>query len=1104
MKHLNLQLARILFFAIPFLIFSTFIFAQSRKIEGKVIDNVTKAPLEGVSVTIKNSNTGTLTNADGNFSLEAPGNSKIVVTFIGYQPIEINAFQKNAIIQLTPFLKQLNEVVITATGIKKEAKRLGYAIQTIDAATLTKAREADPINSLKGNAAGLEININQEIGHAPDVIIRGENDPNDRLLFVVDGVPISSDTYNVDPDDIKTFTILKGPNAAALYGFQGKNGAIIITTKNGSNAKNGPIVTFNSSTQINKGFIALPKYNDDYGPGDNGKYAFGGGGSSPDSYFGNGAVGVGLNDYDYDVWGPQFRGQLIPQFDGAYDPNQTYITTFADGTQYTGHVAPTPWLARGKRNLQNFLQTGLLQSNSIAVSSSTKKTDFRFSLGNTYQRGIVPNTKLNNGNFTASLTERFNKKLSFTSYFNYSRQSSPNVPDVTYGPNSIIYNIIIWAGADWSVNAPDIRNYWQPGKVGIQQSYEEYYRYNNPWFMSYQWLRGHYQNNEYGYLSLNYKLNDNIDFQFRPSMTTYDMLNSEKLPYSADVYGRELRQGDYREDRRALFESNVDAQARYHKDNILGFLDVAAVGGGTVRNFDFNSDFESTNYLNVPGIYSFSNSQGALTGSSFHSSMLVLSAYYSIDAGYKSYITANVTGRVDQSSALPSNTNSYFYPSFNLATVVSEYVHLPKVISFLKLRGSYAESKDGGTSALFSPNVSSTPAAGYGYTWYSPYGGPAYQFSQAYSLQPTYSGQNSAQYSDQTVSKTISTADRKATEFGIDVRLFENKLGLDVTRYHYRNTGIVNQGTSSASGYSSYLTNGNVYTNDGWEATLNARPITHLNGFSWNVIANFFTYIRKWVKDSNPDNYEYNGKRIDLVYGDGFVRTPDGKMVIDPGTGVYTRFSDLGSSAQKVYGHSDPDWQWGLVNTLSYKSFALHFQFDGMVGGVMQDYVRTKTLQGGRNIETATGAFGKARPMDEANIPAYTGVGVNLTGVPITLDPITGAITNMKALTETQNTTKSEVQPFVTRMASIPDLDMIKKTYTKLREVTFTYTLPKTIFGNRSFIREVSVSLVGRNLIYFFPNKYKDVDVDQYTQDSGSGLQTPTTRNYGFNINLSF
>jgi hypothetical protein len=440
-----------------------------------------------------------------------------------------------------------------------------------------------------------------------------------------------------------------------------------------------------------------------------------------------------------------------------------------------------------------------------------------------------------------------------------------------------------------------------------------------------------------------------------------------------------------------------------------------------------------------------------------------------------------------------------------LASVVSDYVKLPKVISFLKVRGSYAESKSGGTSSFFSPNLSGVPAAnGYGYTWNSPYGGPSYQFSQAYSLNPTYTNQNSAVYTNTTVSNNIQTADRKATEFGVDLRFFQNKLGLDITHYHYKNTGIVNQGTSASSGYSSFLTNGNVYTNDGWEVVLRANPITNKNGFSWNVITNFSTYVRKWVNDANPNNYEYNGQRVDLVFGNAFVRTNTGKMVIDPASGVYLRYSDLGSSAQKVYGHSDPDFQWGVINNLTYKNFALRFQFDGLVGGVMEDYVRKKTLQGGRHSESAEGAFGAARPSDEANIAAYTGDGVNLSGAPISLDPLTGTITNMSALTQVQNTTKSQVQPFVTRMANIPDLDIIKKTYVKLREVTITYNLPESLLGKKSFFRKASVSLVGRNLLYFFPNRYKDLDVDQYTQDGGSGLQTPTTRNYGFNLNLSF
>jgi TonB-linked SusC/RagA family outer membrane protein len=1097
-----------------------FVASAQKIITGQVLSKSDQSPIAGATVLHKGTKIGTSSGTDGTFFIRAKEGDVLIITGIGIAKQEITVGNgDNIIINAVTDSRNLNEVVVTATGIKKDSKRLAYAIQTVDAASLTQAREPDPINSLKGNAAGLSININSELGHAPDVIMRGENLANDRPMFVVDGVAISSDTYNINPDDIESFTILKGPNAAALYGFQGKNGAIIINTKKGTKDKRGLLISLNSSTQMNKGFIALPKYNDSYGPGDNGKYAYGGGGSSASSYFGNGAVGVGVNDYDYDVWGPQFRGQLLPQYDGAYDPTQSYTTTFADGSTYSGHVAPTPWVARGKDNLKKFIQTGLLSANSISVSSSTDKTDIRLSVGNTYQRGIVPNTQLNNANFTGSIVQRFNNKLSLTAYFNYSRQSTPNVPDVQYGPNSIIYNIIIWGGADWSVNDPKIKNYWQPGKTGLQQNYEEYYRYNNPWFMSKEWLRGHYQNNVYGYLSLNYKINQNFDVQFRPSLNTYDMFNSEKLPYSATVYGRPLHQGDYREDRRNLFESNEDLQVRYHQSNLFGFLDLQALGGATARSLNFASDYTSTNYLNVPGIYAFSNSLNPVQATGFRSSMLVLSAYYSVDLGFKSYLTANITGRVDKSSALPTNTNSYYYPSFNLASVVSDYVILPKVISFLKVKGSYATSKDGGTAPLFAPNLGNVPAANqYGFAWSSPYGGPGgigpsnkYPFSQSYALSPTYSSQSSAQYTDQTLSPTIYTAKREAIEFGADIRFMNNRIGLDLTHYHYKNTGIVGQGISPASGYSTYLTDGNVYTNDGWEAVVTAHPISDPGGFSWTLIANFSSYIRKWVQNSNPNNYEYNGKRIDLVYGDGFIRTPDGKMVIDQTSGLHMRMQEEGgTSANRIFGHADPNWQWGVVNVVSYKALSLRFQFDGMVGGVISDYVRQKTLQGGRHIEAATGALGVARPSDEANVSAYVGDGVNLTGAPIQLDPVSGVITNYKDLTVTKNTTKSLVQPFVYNDASISDLVTINKTFAKLREVTLTYKLSTNLFGKKSFVQGATVSLVGRNLLYFFPSRYKDIDVDQYSQiigqinGSGVQLQTPTTRSYGINFNLTF
>ena len=1085
-------------------------FAQTIIIKGQVLSKGDQSPVAGASVVVKGARNGAATGVDGKFAIKVKEGDILVVSGIGVTTQEVPAGAGSDLsILVVTNSRNLSEVVVTATGIRKEAKRIGYATQTIDASTLTQAREPDPINSLKGVAAGLTININQEMGHSPDVILRGENDPNSRPMFVVDGVPFSSDTYNISPDDIESFTILKGPSAAALYGFQGKNGAVIITTKKGSRNKRGFSVDFNSSTQFNKGFIAAPKTQNEYGAGEYGEYAFGGGGLNGNK---------GYNDVDFDIWGPELNGQLIPQYDGTVTPNQTYTTTFP-GYTFIGDIKPTPWIARGKDNLKSYLQTGVLSSNSVAMGSSSEKTDVRFSLANTYQSGIIPNTQLNNINVTGSITQRFSPRLTLTSYFDYSRQSTPNLPDVTYGSNSPIYNLSLWGGADFNVK--DLRNYWLPGQVGIQQKNNEYYRYNNPYFVSYEWLHGHYQNNVNGYFALNYKVNDNIDLMFRPNVNSYDMLNTEKLPWSASAYGRYiLRQGDYREDRRDLFESNVEAQARYHKDRILGFLDIQGLIGGNVRSFKFNSNFTSTDYLSTPGIYSFSNSVYPLIGTSFGSEMKVLSAYYSADIGYKSYITANITGRVDKSSSLPSNNDAYFYPSFNVATVVSDYVNLPQVISFLKFRASYAESKDGGTSPLYTPPALSLEGLTYGYYFPSAYGGPSYQFSQPYALAPTYNNQPSASFTNQTVSPTVKPADRKADEFGMDLRFLRNRIGLDVTRYHYMNTGIANLGTSPASGYTSYLTNGNTYTNDGWEVTVNATPFKDPRGFSWNVTANWFTYIRKWVSDANPDNYSHNGTRIDLVYGNAFVRTPDGKFVINPVSGLQLIDAQTGSSAMKVFGHSDPDWQWGIVNNLSYKNFSLRFQFDGSVGGVIEDGVRKKGLEGGTQIETVEGAYGAARPNDPTG-GSFVGQGVNLSGGAIQLDPKTEQITNIKSLTETANTAKATVQDYVYNSAYIADLDIVKKTYAKLREVALTYVIPQRVFGNSHFIHKATVSVVGRNLLYFFPSRYKDFDVDQYqslqpgavTLNPNSptaagaytaGLQTPTTRSYGFNLNISF
>jgi len=676
----------------------SFVFAQNQ-LKGTVRD-ANKQSLPGVSVKIKGTSTGVVTNAEGAFTVNTDLKQGVLIfSYVGFLTQEVSIDGKsNFEISLLEDSKALSEVVVTALGIKKDIRRLGVAIQTIEGASLVKAREPNAINALTGKIAGLTIGTQPELLRRPNIALRGNRD----VLFVVDGVPINSDTWNVSADDIESYSVLKGASAAALYGSRGKNGAILISTKRGSKDKRGFQVDFNSSNMLDNGFYAIPVTQDEYGPGDHGKYAFGDG------------KGGGLNDGDYDGgWGPKFEGQLIPQYDSPLDP-------------ITGVRKGTPWTARGKNNLERFLEPGLLSTNNISISSTGDKYNLRFSGSHIYQKGIVPNTKLNMTNFNVTTDYSFSEKLKFESSLQYNRQYTPNIPDINYGPNSIIYNMTLWAGADWNVD--DMKNYWQEGKEGIQQIYAEYQRYNNPYFMSYEWLRGHNKSDVIGQAAMTYKVTPFLDFMLRTQVTTWDLKRDEKMPYSAGSYGRDERRGDYREDRRNLFENNTDLLVRFDKD-IVKNLNAKIWTGANMRTFNYNSQFGTTDYLNVPGLYNFSNSANPAKIYNFDSKMRVASAYYSADFTYKDWLTVSTTGRVDKLSTLPKGNNTFFYPSVALSTVVSDYVKLPSVVSFFKLRGSFANVKD----ALTQSTIGTTPAdsypVGYGDQYFSPYDGPTYQNS---------------------------------------------------------------------------------------------------------------------------------------------------------------------------------------------------------------------------------------------------------------------------------------------------------------------------------------------------------------------------------------
>ncbi|QKZ14707.1 SusC/RagA family TonB-linked outer membrane protein [Spirosoma sp. KUDC1026] len=1071
-------------------------FAQT--ITGRVTSADDQQPLPGVSILIKGSSTGTTTREDGTYSLNVsnPASATLAFSFIGYDSQEVPVGSRSVInVSMKTGTTTLNEVVFTALGIKKDVRQTGVTIQTVDGAQLLKAREPNPINSLTGKVSGLTIGSSAELLGRPNISLRGNSD----VLFVVDGIPITSDTWNISADDIDTYTVLKGASASALYGFRGKNGAILITTKRGTKDKRGFSVEVNTSQMFDQGFLAIPKVQDEYGPGDHGVYAFGDG------------KGNGLNDGDYDIWGPALNGQLIPQYDSPVVPGQTFTTTFPNGKTFTSNRQPTPFLPRGKDNLSRFIQTGILSNNNVAIAASGDKYDMRFSLSHNFQRGLVPNTKLNVTNFNLTGGYNFSPKLRFEASMNFNRQYTPNFPDVSYGPNSLIYNIIAWGGADWNID--DMKQIWQPGREGTQQIYAEYQRYNNPWFLAKYWQRGHYNNNLYGYTSLRYQITDALQLTAKTQLTTYNLLRTEKLPYSATTYGREEGRGDYREDRRNLFD-NINQMLLQYNKNIGGNLTINALAGGEARIFNYNSDYASTNYLNVPGVYNFSNSSNPVIANNFTADMRVLSAYYSADFTFRDYVTLTTTGRLDKLSTLPKGNNAYFYPSVALSTVISDYVKIPSAlgISFLKVRASYANVKDGLTQSTIGATPGASFPLGYGDNYASSYGGPTYQNSAVYSLPLLYNNKPGAYYTNTLNNPNLQPNSTSQTEVGLDIRFLNNRIVLDGA-YYISNDGprIFTLPSSEATGYTGRLVNGIMTQKKGGEISLTGKALRSNSGFNWDVVANYSTYKER-LKEVYPDggintiasNYFVNGSnsnrfinvgdRTDSFFYRAFVRTPDGQLINDAGG------RPIVNPTSQFLGYVNPKFVWGINNRFSYRDITFSFQFDGRVGGVIGNYVRQKTFQGGRNIETVQGALGAARVNDVQNIKSYVGSGVVLTGGQLNYD-VNGNVLNYSELRYAPNTTATFAQDYIARVYGAEESFMMDRSFAKLREVVIGYSLP-TRLTSRFGVRQASVSLVGRNLLYFA--QYKDIDLDQFLTGGISSLQTPTTRRYGINLNLVF
>lgn len=1066
-------------------------------VSGKILSGEDNSPIPGANILVKGTTAGTISDADGNFSLSVPDQSTtLVVSFVGYLSQEVLLDGRTSInVTLATDAKQLTEVVVTALGIEKDKSQLGYAVQDVKGSDLIKARDPNPVTNLVGKVAGLTVAGSGELLGRPQLLLRGK-DP----LFVVDGVPIQSDTWNISPDDIENITVLKGPTASALYGSRGQYGAVQITTKRG---KSGVFVEFNSTNTLENGFLTIPKVQNEYGPGDHGRYAFADG------------KGGGLYDSDYDIWGPRFEGQLIPQYNGEFVPNnpdgtKPFTTTYPSGAVFNGNIRPTPWTARGVDNLERFLQPGLLTTNNLAVSAGGSDYDLRFSTTYSYQKGIVPNTDLSSNNFNITAGVDLSSKLRFESNINYNKQYTDNIPDVQYGPNSLIYNMILWAGADWSVD--DMKDYWQEGREGTQQIYADYTRYNNPWFMAKEWLRGHNKSDLYGYMSLRFQLTNWLEAIGRTQINSYDVVQTEKFPYSATTYGREQGRGDYRIDTRRFFENNTDFMLTATK-NLTSDISFKASLGGNLRTSSYGSNYSSTDYLNVPGWYNLANSLNPVRSFDFASTWQVLSWYGYMDWSYKNFVNVSLTGRSDKHSSLPPKKNQYFYPSASISTVISEMVTLPTVMSYLQFRGSYA--KVGGSEPLTQRSIGPIPSISisgnplrYGSVYQTPYDGPNFANSPVYSTSLLYNNQPAASYTNTITNPDLEPSFSSAWELGGDVRFFSNRVGIDVAYFESTDgPGIYNLPISETSGYTTALVNGIKTQRKGWEVVLNANPVRNAGGLTWDINVNWSTYneyIAEIYPEKNIVNYDafrQVGERLDQFWGSALLRNTDGE-IINTADGRPIPISSLNGNARRFLGYTNPDWVWGVINKFSYRNFGLSFQFDGRVGGVISNYVQQQTFRGGRHIETVQGAMGEARYQDYLGVKSWIGPGAVVTSGSPQVD-IEGNITNEEELSFAPNATPTFLQDWISRYYNTNEGNLMSRSFAKLREVVISYNLPSSML-ERTFMKSASISLVGRNLLYFAEKK--DLDIEQYASftAAGSGLQTPTLRRYGLNLNVTF
>ncbi|RHH42167.1 SusC/RagA family TonB-linked outer membrane protein [Bacteroides ovatus] len=1059
--------------------------AQVTTVRGIVTTEEDGEPVIGASVIVKGTSLGTVTDVNGRFELSGfpPSATRLLISYISLMAKEV-AIAPQVSVTLKSDTHLLDEVVVTALGISREKKALGYTAQEVKQDALVQGKDNNLLNSLSGKIAGVRIiNTQGDVGSSRIVIrgetsIAGENQP----LFIVDGIPVDNSQLNarssgrdfknaiadLNPEDIKTLTVLKGPNAAALYGARAAHGAIVITTKGGDKRQKGIGITLHSSTQVS--FVAtLPEFQNLFGQGAGGRFSYVDG------------KGAGVNDGVDESWGPRLDiGLLIPQFDSPLD---------ADGNRVA-----TPWVSH-PNNVRDYFRMGISTNNGISVARGDDKYQFRVGYNYEKQVSIVPDAGTNKTNISLNTDYHLAKWIVVGATANYIVYTAPSLPGSATP-----------SGSNVRSNSPMLQFLWFGRQVDTNSLKADYTRnwnssyYDNPfWSASYN-TQSQERHRLIGDLHAEFRLTDGLNVRFRTSTDWYNDRRKSKVKWGSAGAGSPY--GSYAEDAYTVKENNTEVLATYIKQLNKNW-GIDALLGFNVRNKQYENNYQAAPRLAVADLYTLTNSRDPLTSSNDFYRLRQYGLYGSIQLDYRRWAFLNITGRNDWSSTLPVDNNSYFYPSVTASVLLSEaFGWRSKAVNYLKIRGGWSQ-----VGADANP----------------------YQLATVFTSETAFNGNPLQSSSTIGMNPNLKPEKTSSIEAGFEAAFWDNRLYLDFTYYKTDSRNqILKLATTAASGYTSQVRNAGHIRNRGYEIQLGAVPIQTSKGFRWNLDLNYGANSSKVVKLDDEGlitSYQLYSSGIQILasvgeaygtlFGTSYVRDANGNVVVDA-NGLPKI-----STTNKTLGKFTPDWTGGISNTFSYRSLSLSFLIDASVGGsIFSNTNKTGKYTGvlantlsGRDAEHGglwyyTDAMGNNVRLPES--PSYS---VSSDG--LYYAQVNGQSTRVyqdgimvEGVTESGSKNEEVVsaEKYYHRIYSIAEANVYDASYVKLREVALSYRLPR-LWTQKLHLQEASVTLTGRNLWTIYKSVPNIDPESALTTGNAQGVEAyslPTTRSFGVNLSVKF